>query len=607
MVEVGGQQQLLPMLATDVAALDSPGDDGIVMVSERLGWESISPDRLLAGWLSGRSMGLIADRLERSGALSVIASSVPGIKDVLLLGHLRSLVDSGRWERIMVDGPASGRARELLRAPAQVAEAATEGPIFDQATRAHALLTDRDTTAALLVTVLEETPVNETIETAFDIEDNPGILLAGVVVNRLFPATEPPTAFDDHPLGNALRNRHESNTAQLARLDREMPIPRLIVPESPYGIVTADHIAGLLDAKHTPLNPVADDRSIPESAHTTLLEALDNDVVVTVGTGGVGKTTIGAALALLAAQHGRSVALVTIDPAKRLADALGIDALDDDLHDVPISGEGRLQATMLDSGRTFARVVRTHAESDEHADRVLDSPLAAQLTASLSGMTEYMAVERLFELHEDPTIDLVVVDTPPSSDALAFLDAPTLLARLLDNRMYKILVHGKRRSIINRAVGGIVGQLVSTVGGSVVREAVAFFKSFEGIEEGFRDRGAAMHDLLRSSRTSFIVVASPTGASLANAEQFVAQLVEAGVAPRLTIANRCTPAVPPAGRTKVARGMVEHLRTKRATERANIADHAEHTSLPLVVVEDLPEPVTSLAALEDLTRLLEPG
>ena len=276
------------MLTNSVDALPEPDGDGVVMVLENLGWETLSPDRLLAGWLSGRSMGLIADRLEHSGALSVIASSVPGIKDVLLLGHLRSTVESGRWERIIVDGPASGRARELLRAPRQVAEAATEGPIFDQGTRANALLTDGKSTAVLLVTVPEETPVNETIETAFDIEDDPGVRLAGVAVNRVFPAVEPPKGFDGHPLGPMLLDRHKSNVEQIGRLKSELPVDQLITKEIPYGVVHPEHIeqllgrSGLADYSESEIIPI-----VPASDHAAIAAALECDVVVTVGTGGV--------------------------------------------------------------------------------------------------------------------------------------------------------------------------------------------------------------------------------------------------------------------------------------------------------------------------------
>jgi len=167
-----------------------------------------------------------------------------------------------------------------------------------------------------------------------------------------------------------------------------------------------------------------------------------------------------------------------------------------------------------------------------------------------------------------------------------------------------VLVHGKRRGIVNRALGGVVGQLVATVGGTVVREAVDFFKSFEGIEEGFRTRGDLIYDTLRSDDTSFIVVASPTGASLKNASDFTTQLREAEVTPALTIANRCTPEVPKAGRSKIASTIVDHLRTKRTAERENIAAYAQSSELPLVLVDDLPEPVTNITGIKTLAKSL---
>lgn len=609
LVELGGQEQLLPLLLegkTSLSELPEPDDEDAILIAENLSWLGVSPDRLLAGWLSGNSMGLIADRLERSGALSVIATSVPGIKDVLLIGYLRRLVDLGRYDRIIVDGPASGRARELLRAPMMVANAATEGPIYDQASRGHTLLTNAEQTGLLLVTLAEETPVNETIETAFDAEDQPGIHLAGVSINRIFPHTEPPKSFDQHRFGESVRERFESNSTQIKRLAEELPVPQWTLPENPHGISEPRHITELIEG-HSQLSDEegqTDSPEVGESDIAALNDALGAPIVVTVGTGGVGKTTLGAAIAWREACRGRSVALITIDPAKRLKDALGLEELDDVLRQVDVDGDGQLQATMLDPGKTFERVVRSEASDDSHAERILSSPMAQQLTGSLSGMTEYMAVERLWQLHTDPDIDLVVVDTPPSSDALAFLDAPSLLARLLDNRIYKILVHGKRRSFVNRAIGGIVGQLVATVGGAVVRDAVDFFKTFEGMEEGFRERGDQIHEVLRGADTSVVVVASPTGPSLGNARDFIAQLRDAGVEPSITVANRATPPVPPAGRSKHAREIVEHLTIRRRSEELNLAEHSEQCDLPLVRVYELGTPVTNLDGIIELAQNL---
>lgn len=609
LVELGGQEQLLPLLLegkTSLSELPEPDDEDAILIAENLSWLGVSPDRLLAGWLSGNSMGLIADRLERSGALSVIATSVPGIKDVLLIGYLRRLVDLGRYDRIIVDGPASGRARELLRAPMMVANAATEGPIYDQASRGHTLLTNSEQTGLLLVTLAEETPVNETIETAFDAEDQPGIHLAGVSINRIFPHTEPPKSFDQHRFGESVRERFESNSTQIKRLAEELPVPQWTLPENPHGISEPRHITELIEgpSQLSDEEGQTDSPEVGESDIAALNDALGAPIVVTVGTGGVGKTTLGAAIAWREACRGRSVALITIDPAKRLKDALGLEELDDVLRQVDVDGDGQLQATMLDPGKTFERVVRSEASDDSHAERILSSPMAQQLTGSLSGMTEYMAVERLWQLHTDPDIDLVVVDTPPSSDALAFLDAPSLLARLLDNRIYKILVHGKRRSFVNRAIGGIVGQLVATVGGAVVRDAVDFFKTFEGMEEGFRERGDQIHEVLRGADTSVVVVASPTGPSLGNARDFIAQLRDAGVEPSITVANRATPPVPPAGRSKHAREIVEHLTIRRRSEELNLAEHSEQCDLPLVRVYELGTPVTNLDGIIELAQNL---
>ena len=608
LIELGGQEQLLPLLTDGFSTnsdLPEPDDEGIISLGTNMSWLGLSPDRLLAGWLSGRNMGLIADRLERSGALSVIATSVPGIKDVLLIGFLRRLVELDRFDRIIVDGPASGRARELLRAPMMMAEVTTEGPIFDQATRGHELLTNSASTALLFVTLPEETTVNETVETAFDAEDQPGIHLAGVTINRVFPEDEPPKTFGEDPIGQALQRRYHSNVEQIARLADELPVPQWSTPENPHGVSSPQHISELIEGEFQVTENDADDIELAGSDFADLHAALDVPIVVTVGTGGVGKTTLGATLAWREACRGRSVALITIDPAKRLADALGLERLDDDLRDVSIAGTGRLQATMLDPGRTFERVVRAEATNEAHAERILASPLSAQLTDSLSGMTEYMAVERLWQLHTDPEIDLVVVDTPPSSDALAFLDAPTLLARLLDNRLYNVLVHGKRRSFVDRAISGIVGQLVSTVGGAVVRDAVEFFKSFEGVEEGFRTRGDQIHDLLRGNETSVIVVASPTGRSLGNADDFIEQLRSAGVEPSLTIANRCTPNTALPGRSKAATKIADHLRVKRYCESVNLHRYKQSSTLPLVRVDDLATPVVSLDGIAELSAQLD--
>ena len=609
-VEVGGQQQLPRLLSAsgEPMVLDEPIDDDheIGRFGVDLDWVSLSPERLLAGWLSGRNMGLIAQRLESSGALEVIASSIPGIKDVLVLGQLRSWVESGRWDRIIVDGPSSGRAREMLQAPRLLAEAAADGPIASQSRQAHELLIDADRCAALLVTLTDETPVNETIETAFAIEEDPGIVLTGIVINRVFPSNPPPKR-TKHPTYPVLVDRWQQLHETRERLDNELPIERTEIPEQAAGVPDHGSIVSLLnDQDVADLDMVAPQHD--SSPIAELDELLNNDVIVTVGTGGVGQTSLGAAITVYAAMRGRHVALITIDPARRLADALGLDELNDELRPIPLSNmpeDGSMAACMLDPHETFARVVRANAPTPEQAEQVLQSPLSSQLAESLSGITEYMAVERLWELNQSEDIDLLVVDTPPSADALAFLNAPDLLARLLDNRIYRLLVHDGRKRVVTRALSGLVNQLIRIVGGQVVGDAVSFFRGFDGMEEGFRLRGQEVKALLRSDRTGFALVVSPTENSLRNAETFIGQLHAESIEPQIAIINRCTPeAGKPTGNTSYDL-LLDHLRARRIAEQGSI--NAIDLGLPIRTVDEMGAGIASLADVKTVAMVLGTG
>ncbi len=184
-------------------------------------------------------------------------------------------------------------------------------------------------------------------------------------------------------------------------------------------------------------------------------------VVVCCGTGGVGKTTTSAVLALEAARRGRNAIVVTIDPAKRLADTLGIDVIGDAAHEIErgrwdptgtARTGGRLSALMLDTRSTFDALVRRYSATDEQTERILDNRFYRNIAGSLSGTQEYMAMEKLHELHEEGGYDLIVVDTPPTRHALDFLDAPARLTRLLDNRIFRFLMVPTRARICGSPV-----------------------------------------------------------------------------------------------------------------------------------------------------------
>jgi anion-transporting ArsA/GET3 family ATPase len=285
----------------------------------------------------------------------------------------------------------------------------------------------------------------------------------------------------------------------------------------------------------------------------------ESSIIVCCGSGGVGKTTTSAVVALEGARAGRRTVVVTIDPARRLADALGLAGLTDTPS--PIEGDwpGELWATMLDTKSTFDSLVVKYATSAEQGQRILGNRFYRNISGALSGTQEYMAMEKLYELHEESDFDLVVVDTPPTRNALDFLDAPRRLSRFLDHRLFRVLMAPSRGIVraVNMAAQAFLRTVSKVVGGDVVEDAIAFFQAFEGMEEGFRLRAARVNELLAAEGTTFVLVASPRRDTVEEAHFFAQRLGEAGIAVRGLIVNRVHP--------HFAAGLPEALAERAAT------------------------------------------
>ncbi len=275
----------------------------------------------------------------------------------------------------------------------------------------------------------------------------------------------------------------------------------------------------------------------------------ERSIIVCCGSGGVGKTTTAAVVALEGARVGRKTVVVTIDPAKRLADALGLQGLTDTPSRIAGDWPGELWATMLDTKSTFDALVTKHAASPEQGERILSNRFYRNISGALSGTQEYMAMEKLYELHDETDFDLVVVDTPPSRHALDFLDAPRRLSRFLDHRLFRLLIVPSRGIVkaVNVAAQTFLRTVSRVVGGEVVDDAVAFFQAFEGMEEGFRQRAARVNELLAADGTAFVLVASPRRDTVDEAHFFAERLHEAGIAVRGLVVNRVHPSFVPAG------------------------------------------------------------
>ena len=261
------------------------------------------------------------------------------------------------------------------------------------------------------------------------------------------------------------------------------------------------------------------------------------EVCICAGSGGVGKTTSSAAIAAGLASRGQKVAVLTIDPAKRLADSLGLDELSNEPSKVDpkllerngVEMRGELWAMMLDAKATFDELVRKHAPDAETRDRILSNRIYRQLSGALAGSQEYMAMEKLFELHATGQFDVLVLDTPPSRNALDFLDAPKRLTQFIEGRGMQMFMKptGFATKMVGRGSSMALGVLKKIVGIDLLSDLSEFFQAFSSMVGGFQERAKRVNELLADPRTTFLIVCGPQGEPIEEAVYFHRKLVEA--------------------------------------------------------------------------------
>src|SRR5262245_35039305 len=353
----------------------------------------------------------------------------------------------------------------------------------------------------------------------------------------------------------------------------------------------------------------------------TLAELLaSRRILLCVGSGGVGKTTTAAALALAAARRGRSVAVLTVDPSQRLKDALGLEVIDGKPHRVPLdpTAGGRLDAMLLDVKRTFDELVTGLASSPEQARRILDNRLYQNLSGTLAGTAEYMAVETVYRLVEEDRYDLVVVDTPPARHAVDFLDAPRRLLTLLDSRAFAILkdptssLPGAGSRLAALVLTGVLRGLERFTGIGLVREIGDFVRVIEDLTGALRARVAQVDGLLKSEATSLVLVTAPEPRLIAETEDLARALSAVRLRVHGVVVNRMLPravygadAAAPAPllgitgslATRLERGFTD-LRTLAARQEATLAPLLRTAGAPLLA--EVPLLTSSPGSLADL-------
>jgi anion-transporting ArsA/GET3 family ATPase len=579
LVEVEGRGEVTRTLGIpDPGFAETPAPPGFSVLS-------ISPREAALEYLHlFFGMDRVSRPLLRAGAMEQVIGGAPGFRDLLSCGKLYEIHevrrtdprDRGRplYDTIVVDAPPTGQIASFLAAPGAFADLARVGRVRRQAVSVERFLRER--TSVVLVALPEEMAVAETVEAIPSVEAT-GVPVGAVVGNRVQPEV----------FGRGLRTVGRSlDAADVARVTKGtgLSLSDEIAAEVAGEALAADDGAaaqkGLLRElrRHAPVLilsdvPTLDPRDVvaalaaemtgvpapvpnaatpapaPAPSRTPTSRDLvgllgETRIAVVCGAGGVGKTTISAALAVRLAEEGRRTMLLTVDPARRLATALRLPSTGGERTRVRLGGGRTLDAMQLDTQRTFDELIDRYAGSPERRDKILSNTFYRRIADTLSGTHEYMAMERLYELAGEEDYDAIVIDTPPTRSALSFLEAPRRMTDFLGGRFLRLMLWpGARAGRLTlgmarfgaAAFGRTVGRLV---GAEVLADTAEFLSAFEGMYEGFKRRAASVVELMRSPECAFVIVTSPTPGSLEEAGFFLDRLEAGTMQATAVVANR---------------------------------------------------------------------
>lgn len=450
-----------------------------------------TPSSALSSYFTSKKLGSVTSKLTHAGLLEAVANTVPGMRELLTIGDIRAKAESKKWDRIIVDTPSTGHAQSLFDIANMARSTARSGLIRQQAESAQAFLNDQEQAQALVVTLDHVMPLSECRDFVFSLEENMNIFLAGIVVNR----------------SNVVDDTSSS------RIDRELKDIYL-----PIFAVAPHHTKSTRKSALSRFTSKFQGPTLPKNLSQSISFPPTTQTVVVLGTGGVGKTTTSAAIAISQAREKKKVALLTIDPARRLGTALGLEntkALTSTLdpHNLSSSEKANLHVFQLDSREEFMGMLESTLSKREF--KKIKKNTFVQGISRAGIINEFMAIEAMHRLSISGQYDLIVVDTPPSHHVFDLLDAPSTLQRVFHSPIFRTLVGAGTITGwgANMALKTFFKPLQVLVGAELISDTVEFLQTIRDVEDIFSQHSQAVAGLLHSPSTHYVGVCRPVETS----------------------------------------------------------------------------------------------